>query len=178
MSKEERTTGRDSDRIGLYPGTFDPVTNGHLDIIERAAAIVDHLIIAVAISEGKGPMFSLTERTEMLQNAIDDLVAKRPTTSIEVVPFDKLLVNVAEEVGANLFIKGIRNMTDFEYEYQMIGMNAKLSPDLDTVFLISKAENQSIASRLVKEIATLDGEISHFVPKDVENRLMKKLGRS
>lgn len=178
MSADKDAAGRGRDRVGLYPGTFDPVTNGHLDIIERAAAIVDHLVIAVAISEGKGPMFSLEERTEMLEGAIKAVTKKQPKSSIEVVPFNTLLVNVAEEVGANLFIKGIRNMTDFEYEYQMIGMNAKLSPEIDTVFLISKAENQSIASRLVKEIATLDGEVSHFVPKDVEDRLLKKLNRN
>ena len=160
-------------RVGLYPGTFDPVTNGHLDIIERAAKLVDKLVIGVAINRDKGPLFSLAERVEMVEQETSRF---RDLMEIAVRPFDTLLMKFAEEVGAQVIVRGLRAVSDFEYEFQMVGMNQKLNPDIETVFLMADPTCQAIASRLVKEIARLKGEVTQFVPTDVERRLKAKYG--
>ncbi len=158
-------------RIALYPGTFDPMTNGHLDIIRRAMKLCDKLVIGVAINQGKGPLFSLEERVEMVKNAIGRM---KDTCEVEVVPFEGLLIQFVETVGASVIIRGLRAVSDFEYEFQMVGMNRKLNADIETVFLMADAQNQAIASRLVKEIAKLGGDVSAFVSPSVKARLMNK----
>jgi len=160
-------------RTGLYPGTFDPITNGHIDIIERAAKLVDKLVIGVAINRDKGPLFSLPERVEMVEL---EVARFRQIIDIEVRPFDTLLMKFAEEVGAQVIVRGLRAVSDFEYEFQMVGMNQKLNPDIETVFLMADPTCQAIASRLVKEIARLKGDVSQFVPGEVERRLKAKYG--
>lgn len=160
-------------RIGLYPGTFDPVTNGHLDIIGRAAKLVDKLVIGVAINRDKGPLFSLAERVELVETECARFAGK---IVIEVRPFDTLLMKFAEEVGASVIVRGLRAVSDFEYEFQMVGMNQKLNPNIETVFLMADPTCQAIASRLVKEIARLKGDVSQFVPAEVERRLKSKYG--
>ncbi len=157
--------------IGLYPGTFDPMTNGHLDIVERAAKIVDRLVIGVAINRDKGPLFDLEERVAMVESEIGQF---RRLAEIEVKPFDKLLMHFAEEVGAQVIIRGLRAVSDFEYEFQMVAMNQRLNPDIETVFLMADPRHQAIASRLVKEIARLGGDVSPFVPAGVEALLKEK----
>jgi pantetheine-phosphate adenylyltransferase len=161
-------------RTGLYPGTFDPITNGHLDIMSRAVKMVDHLVIGVAINEAKGPLFTLDERVEMVRHEAA-LVAKDAGIEITVRPFDSLLMHFAEEVGAQMIIRGLRAVSDFEYEFQMVSMNMQLNRDIEMVFLMAGAEHQAIASRLVKEIASLGGDISHFTPPHVAKRLLEKL---
>ena len=158
-------------RTGLYPGTFDPMTLGHLDIIKRAARLCDRLIIAAAVSRSKGPLFSLEERIEMIEEAVGDIDAD---CEIVVQPFDGLLIHFCEEVGARLIIRGLRAVSDFEYEFQMAGMNDRLNPEVETVFLMSDPAYQTIASRLVKEIARLGGDVSQFVTPDVDRRLKRK----
>jgi pantetheine-phosphate adenylyltransferase len=150
-------------RTGLYPGTFDPITNGHIDIISRAARICDRLIIGVAANIGKGPMFSLQERVEMVQAECRGIEA-RTGTSIEVRAFQGLLIAFAHEVGAGMLVRGLRAVTDFDYEFMMAGMNARLDPAVETVFLMASEHHQFISSRFVKEIALLGGDISSFVP--------------
>ena len=150
-------------RIGLYPGTFDPVTNGHIDVIGRAARLVDRLVVGVAINAGKGPLFPLEERVELVR-AETDRIAARTGCEVRVVPFTGLLVGFAREVGAQMIIRGLRAVTDFDYEFQMTGMNHRLDPEIETVFLMASETNQFISSRFVKEIATLGGNISSFVP--------------
>lgn len=150
--------------VGLYPGTFDPLTNGHLDIIQRAVKLVDKLVIGVAINPGKGPVFSLEERVEMVTR---ESAPHIDGSEIEVMPFNGLLMHFAEEVGAAVIIRGLRAVSDFEYEFQMVGMNARLNPDIETVFLMAEARHQAIASKLVKEIAMFGGDISSFVPAQV-----------
>jgi pantetheine-phosphate adenylyltransferase len=153
-------TGR---HVGVYPGTFDPVTNGHLDIIERAARLLDRLVVGVARNTGKGPLFPLEERVELVQ-AETVPIARRAGAVIEVVSFDGLLVDFARAHGARMIIRGLRAVSDFDYEFQMAGMNHRLIPEVETVFLMAGETNQFIASRLVKEIAMLGGDISSFVP--------------
>jgi pantetheine-phosphate adenylyltransferase len=160
-------------RTGLYPGTFDPITNGHLDIISRAAKLVDHLVIGVAINEGKGPLFTLEERVEMVTHEVAP-VAKAQGVTISVQPFDILLMHFAEKVGAQIIIRGLRAVSDFEYEFQMVGMNMQLNRTIETVFLMAGAEHQAIASRLVKEIASLGGDITQFVSPYVATRVREK----
>jgi pantetheine-phosphate adenylyltransferase len=159
-------------RVGLYPGTFDPITNGHLDIIQRAAKLVDHLVIGVAINEAKGPLFALEERVEMVHHEADRL---RGSTTIEVRPFKSLLMQFAEEVGAQIIVRGLRAVSDFEYEFQMVGMNMRLNSQVETVFLMAEPINQAIASKLVKEIASLGGDIAPFTSPYVAERLLKRL---
>jgi pantetheine-phosphate adenylyltransferase len=161
-------------RIGLYPGTFDPITNGHLDIIRRAAKLVDTLIIGVAINRDKGPLFSLEERVAMVERECADIT----DAAILVRPFDTLLMKFAETLGARVIVRGLRAVSDFEYEFQMVGMNQKLNPAIETVFLMADPQCQAIASRLVKEIARLDGDVSAFVPAEVERSLKLKFGKS
>lgn len=163
-------------RIGLYPGTFDPVTNGHLDVIARAARLLDKLVVGVSISTGKGPLFTLDERVELTRAEIAYLDGHNGT-SIEVVPFDGLLVHFARSIGANMIVRGLRAVTDFDYEFQMAGMNYRLAPDIETVFLMASESHQFIASRLVKEVAALGGDISSFVPPLTLSRTLERLRR-
>jgi len=160
-------------RIGLYPGTFDPVTNGHLDIIGRAVKLVDRLVIGVAVNIGKGPLFTLDERVEMVRRETAHLTQ---IAEIEVRPFDSLLMHFAREVGAQMIVRGLRAVADFEYEFQMTAMNQQLDREIETVFLMADPRHQAIASRLVKEIAHLGGDISAFVPPAVAERLRAKFG--
>lgn len=152
------------ERIGLYPGTFDPVTNGHLDVIGRAARILDKLVVGVAINIGKSPLFPLEERVELVR-AETDVIAARTGTIIEVQPFEGLLVGFAQQLGASMIIRGLRAVTDFDYEFQMAGMNRRLDHEIEAVFLMASETNQFISSRFVKEIARLGGDVSSFVPK-------------
>ena len=160
-------------RIGLYPGAFDPVTNGHLDIIRRACKLVDKLVIGVATNEAKTPLFTLAERVEMLELECKGLGG---ATEIVVRPFDTLLMKYAESVGASLILRGLRAVSDFEYEFQMVGMNQKLNPEIETVFLMADPAHQAIASRLVKEISKYGGKVDAFVPAEVARRLALKHG--
>ncbi|HCQ67524.1 MAG TPA: pantetheine-phosphate adenylyltransferase [Rhodobacteraceae bacterium] len=162
-------------RIGLYPGTFDPITLGHLDIIERACLLVDRLVIGVAINRSKGPLFDLEERVGMVTAETAALTA-RTGCEIVVHPFENLLINCAHEVGASIIVRGLRAVADFEYEYQMVGMNRALDSSIETVFLMAEARYQPIASKLVKEIARLGGDVSKFVTPDVKARLEGKYG--
>jgi len=164
-----------ADRTGVYPGTFDPVTNGHMDIISRAARVVDALIVGVAINAGKGPLFSLDERVEMVAEEIK-LAANTKNCRVEVRSFEGLLTNFAASCGASLIIRGLRAVTDFEYEFQMTGMNTKLNSEIETVFLMASEGEQFISSRLVKEIGSLDGDISHFVSPRVRKRMLLRFG--
>ena len=164
-------------RIGLYPGTFDPITLGHIDIIRRASLLVDRLVIGVAINRDKAPLFNLEERVEMLEKDSADL-SEQTGTEIIVHPFENLLINCAHDVGAQVIVRGLRAVADFEYEFQMVGMNRSLDNSIETVFLMAEAKHQAIASKLVKEIARLDGDISKFVTPHVANRLLKKLNMS
>lgn len=160
-------------RIGLYPGTFDPVTLGHLDIIQRAMVLVDRLVIGVAINRDKGPLFSLEERVAMLESECAAII-KRTGGEIVVHPFDNLLIDCARDVGAQVIIRGLRAVTDFEYEFQMVGMNRALDASVETVFLMADAQRQAIASKLVKEIARLGGDVSKFVTPAVQSALDKQ----
>ncbi|MBB5514832.1 pantetheine-phosphate adenylyltransferase [Rubricella aquisinus] len=161
-------------RTGLYPGTFDPVTLGHLDVIRRATALVDRLVIGVAINRDKGPLFTLEERVEMIAEETAD-IARDSGVEILVHPFENLLIQCAHDVGAQMIIRGLRAVSDFEYEFQMVGMNRAMNDDVETVFLMADAHHQAIASRLVKEIARLGGDISNFVPPRVEQALKARL---
>ncbi len=162
------------ERVGLYPGTFDPVTNGHLDVISRAARLLDRLVIGVAINIGKGPLFPLEERVELVR-AEADTIATRTGCRIEVQPFQGLLIGFAHEVGAQMIVRGLRAVTDFDYEFQMTGMNRRLDPKVETVFLMASETNQFISSRFVKEIARLGGDISSFVPKLTLERTLSRV---
>ena len=162
-------------RVGLYPGTFDPITLGHIDIIRRASALVDRLVIGVAINRDKGPLFSLEERVAMIEAECAKLTAQTGTEII-VHPFENLLITCASEVGATMIIRGLRAVADFEYEYQMVGMNRVLDNSIETVFLMAEAKHQAIASKLVKEIARLDGDVSKFVTPLVNDKLKARLG--
>ncbi len=161
-------------RIGLYPGTFDPVTLGHTDIITRAMALVDRLVIGVAINRDKGPMFTLEERVAMV-GAECALIAAKTGGEIVVHPFENLLIDCARDVGASVIIRGLRAVADFEYEFQMVGMNRALDASIETAFLMADARRSAIASKLVKEIARLGGDVSKFVPPAVVGALAAKL---
>ena len=157
---------------GLYPGTFDPVTLGHLDIIKRAVKLVDHLVIGVATNSSKLPLFTLDERVAMVRSEAETLAAGHAT--IEVVPFGSLLVKFAAQVGASIIIRGLRAVSDFEYEFQMVAMNQRLNTEIETVFLMADPRHQAISSRLVKEIAMLGGDITPFTPPAVAQALVKR----
>ena len=159
-------------RVGLYPGTFDPVTNGHLDIIGRAVKLVDKLVIGVAINRDKGPLFSLEDRVSILQAETANLSGE---AEIVVLPFESLTMQFAEAIGANVIIRGLRAVADFEYEFQMTAMNQQLNREIETVFLMADPRHQAIASKLVKEIARLGGDISGFVTPAVAERLNAKV---
>lgn len=158
------------ERVGLYPGTFDPVTRGHVDIIERASRMMDRLIVGVSVREGKSPLFDLGERMSLLKASIAHL------DTVEVRPFEGLLVDYAQSVGAQLVVRGLRAITDFEYEFQMALMNRSLAPDLETVFLMTHHEWIYLSSSLVKEIARHGGDVERFLPEPVATRLASKLG--
>jgi pantetheine-phosphate adenylyltransferase len=168
-------------RVGLYPGTFDPLTNGHLDIIARAAPLFDRLVVGVATNVGKGPLFPLAERVALLTGEVE-AIARRNGTAIEVQSFDSLLVDFARTVGARAIVRGLRAVSDFDYEFQMAGMNNRLAPEIETVFLMASERHQFISSRLVKEVALLGGDVASFVPERtlerVLVRLKNQLGRS
>ena len=157
-------------RIGLYPGTFDPITLGHVDIIQRAATLVDRLVIGVAINRDKGPLFSLEERVAMV-HAECDAIGQASGVEIVVHPFENLLIDCARDVGASVIVRGLRAVADFEYEFQMVGMNRALDASVETVFLMADARRQAIASKLVKEIARLGGDVSKFVTPAVNGAL-------
>lgn len=163
-------------RIGFYPGTFDPVTLGHIDIIQRALVLVDRLVIGVAINRDKSPLFPLEERVAMLE-AECAAIAARTGGQIVVHPFENLLIDCARELGANVIIRGLRAVADFEYEFQMVGMNRAMDSSIETVFLMADARRQAIASKLVKEIARLGGDVSKFVPPAIEVALRARYGR-
>jgi len=156
----------------LYPGTFDPVTLGHLDIIKRAVKLVDHLVIGVAINASKNPIFTLEERVAMVKAEAEKLAAGRAT--IEVRPFDTLLVKFAAQVGASMIVRGLRAVSDFEYEFQMVAMNQRLNTEIETVFLMADPRHQAISSKLVKEIAVLGGDISPFTTPAVAQALITR----
>jgi len=160
-------------RIGVYPGTFDPITNGHLDIIQRAARMLDKLVIGVAVNAGKGPLFKIDERIEQVRTEVADM---NNGGIIEVQRLDNLLVNFAADYGASVIIRGLRAVSDFDYEFQMASMNAKLSPDVETVCLMASDRHQFIASRLVKEIAILGGDVSQFVSPRIAKQLRERCG--
>lgn len=161
------------ERIGLYPGTFDPITLGHIDIMQRATKLVDRLIIGVAINEAKRPLFSLEERVAIVEREAGRM-DNPGGAQIEVRSFDKLLIHFAQEVGAGVLVRGLRAVSDFEYEFQMTAMNEQLSPEIETVFLMADVRHQAVASRLVKEIASFGGDISAFVSPAVERDLKEK----
>ncbi len=163
----------DKSLVAVYPGTFDPLTLGHLDIIRRAARVADRLVVAVATNPGKSPMFGIDERVEMTRADAGDLEVDG--TVIEVRAFGNLLVHFAEEVGARLIIRGLRAVSDFEYEFQMACMNARLNPDVETVFLTASERQQFISSQLVKEIARLGGDVGSFVSTRVATRIARQL---
>ncbi len=157
-------------RVGLYPGTFDPITVGHTDIITRASSLVDKLVIGVAINNDKNPLFSLDERVSLIEDE-----CKNIGDNILVHPFKNLLIQCARDVGASLIIRGLRAVSDFEYEFQLAGMNRKLDKNIETVFLMSDVDKQVISSKFVKEIARLNGKIDNFVTKSVQRALKSKI---
>ena len=161
-------------RIGLYPGTFDPITLGHIDIIRRGCALVDRLVIGVAINRDKGPLFDLNERVAMIEAEARRLNVETGT-EIVVYPFENLLIDCARDVGAGIILRGLRAVADFEYEYQMVGMNRQLDSSIETVFLMAEAQHQAIASKLVKEICRLGGNVSKFVTPEIEAALKDRL---
>ncbi len=161
--------------IGVYPGTFDPVTLGHLDIIERAMKVVDHLVIAVADSPDKGPLFNIKKRVELMKTDVANN-RKLKGKSIEVVAFEELLMDFVQRVNGRVIVRGLRAVSDFEYEFQMAGMNSYLNDDIETMFLMAQDKHQFISSRFVKEIGRLGGDITHFVTPNVAKEMKKKFG--
>ena len=160
-------------RIGLYPGTFDPITLGHIDIIKRASMLVDRLVIGVAINRDKSPLFNLDERVKMIEAECSSL-SKKTGTEIIAYPFENLLIDCANDVNASVIFRGLRAVADFEYEFQMVGMNRALNDSIETVFLMAEAKHQAIASKLVKEIVRLGGDVSKFVTPTVNKQLLEK----
>ena len=161
-------------RIGIYPGTFDPITNGHLDIIQRATKVMDRLIIAIAFNSSKSPLFNPKERETQVAREIADL--DTGTCEVQVLRFDYLLMHFVQEQGAGFIIRGIRAVSDFEYEFQLASMNAAMDTSIETLFLTASEGNQFIASSLVKEIARLSGDVSSFVPPRIETDLKERFG--
>jgi len=153
----------------IYPGTFDPVTNGHLDLIHRASRLFHHVIVAVAASQGKRPMFSLAERVSMIKSVTTEL------DNIQVIGFDTLLVDCAKTYQAKVIIRGLRAVSDFEYEFQLASMNRRLSPDIETVFLTPAEQYEFISSSMIREIAQFHGDVSGFVPASVQQQLIDKI---
>ena len=162
-----------SERVGVYPGTFDPVTSGHMEVVRRSLRLVDKLVIGPATNIGKGPLFSLQERIDIIKDDIEDFSAV-DKARIQIAPFDGLLIHFAREAGASVIIRGLRAVSDFEYEIQMANMNARMEPNIETIFLMASDRHQFIASSLVKDIARLGGDTSQFVSKKVFQRLKDK----
>jgi pantetheine-phosphate adenylyltransferase len=162
-------------RVGLYPGTFDPVHNGHVDIMGRAVKFLDKLVLGVAINTGKGPMFSLDERVAIAEEAVKPL---REKAEIVIRPYEGLTMRFAREVGAQVVVRGLRAVADFEFEFQITAMNQQLDREIETVFLMADPRHQALNSRLIKEIAVLGGDVSKFVAEGVRARLMEKAGRT
>lgn len=163
-------------RIGLYPGTFDPIHNGHLDVIARAARLLDKLVVGVAVNPGKGPMFTLEERVKLVEAEIAEM-STRNGMLVEVLPFNGLLIHFARKMGANVIVRGLRAVSDFDYEFQMAGMNYRMDPEIETVFLMASERHQFIASKLVKEVALLGGDFSSFVPPLTMSRVAERIRR-
>jgi len=157
-------------KVAIYPGTFDPITKGHIDIIIRSIKFVDKLIVAVSNNNKKNTLFKINERVEMVKEVLQD----EKISNVEVDSFDGLLMTYASKKNANIIIRGLRAVSDFEYEFQMTGMNYKLNPTIETIFLMSSDKYQLISSKLIKEINSLNGDISQFVPKAVEKKIIKK----
>lgn len=161
--------------VGVYPGTFDPITLGHMDIISRATKVVDKLVIAVASNAGKGPLFSAEERVAMVAGELSELETNG--AEVEVRAFDNLLMHFAEEVGARVILRGLRAVSDFEYEFQMACMNTRMNPSVETIFLTASERQQFISSRFVKEIGFLGGDVSSFVSPRVKDNMAKRFAR-
>jgi pantetheine-phosphate adenylyltransferase len=170
MSKQVARSNR---RIGLYPGTFDPITLGHLDIIQRAAKVVDHFVIGVAKNIGKGPLFDTRARVKMVEHE----VTERHLTNVTVEPFDHLLMHFAVDIGASVIIRGLRAASDFEYEIQMAAMNYRMNPAIETIFLTATEGTQFVSSRFVKEIARLGGNVEPFVTPHIVKQLTRRLSQ-
>ena len=166
-----------SERTGVYPGTFDPVTSGHMEVIRRSLKLVDRLVIGLATGIGKGPLFSLDERIDIIKDDIAEF-SQADRDRIKIVPFDGLLIHFVRDVGASVIIRGLRAVSDFEYEIQMANMNARMEPNIETIFLMASDRHQFISSSLVKDIARLGGDTSQFVSKKVFERLKAKFKRS
>lgn len=163
-------------RVGFYPGTFDPVTFGHLDVIERAARLVDRLVIGVAVNAGKSPLLSIEERVASIEEAVPPL-AERSDCEILVMPFNELLVDAVRRSGATMIVRGLRLLVDFDYEAQMLGANRRLAPEIETIFLMASERTQFISSRMVREIAHYGGDIREFTPPGAAARVTARLGR-
>jgi len=165
------------ERTGVYPGTFDPITSGHTEVVRRSLRLVDKLVIGPFINIGKSPLFSLEERIEIIKEDIAEF-PEADRARIKVVPYESLLIHFAREVGASIVIRGLRAVSDFEYEIQMANMNARMEPNLETIFLMASDRHQFIASSLVKDIARLGGDTSQFVSKKVFERLKRKFAKA
>lgn len=152
----------------IYPGTFDPITNGHLDLIHRASRLYEKVIVAVAESRGKQPLFALEERVALIEGVVDEF------PNVQVIGFNNLLVECAKQYGASVILRGLRAVSDFEYEFQMAGMNRRLAPDIETVFLTPAEQYEFISSSMIREIARLNGDVSSFVSDSVKDRLINK----
>jgi len=166
-----------SERTGVYPGTFDPITSGHTEVVRRSLRLVDRLVIGPFINIGKGPLFSLEERIDIIKEDLEEF-PQADKDRIKVLPYEGLLIHFARELGASVIIRGLRAVSDFEYEIQMANMNARMAPDIETIFLMASDRHQFIASSLVKDIARLGGDTSQFVSRKVFERLQAKFARS
>ena len=164
-------------RTALYPGSFDPLTNGHIDIMRRTLSMCDTLIVGIAINKQKKPFFSLEERMRLIKDTVKENknFSKENKCNILVKSFDNLLIDFAKKNKVSIIVRGLRAVSDFDYEFQMAGMNSRLSSEIETVFLMASETNQFIASRFVKEVASLNGDISSFVPKNVLEAIKKKI---
>ena len=166
------TASHETVRVGVYPGTFDPITLGHMDIIRRGAKLVDRLVVGVTTNASKSPMFTIEERMAMVRREVEGVAGQ-----IHVVAFDSLLMDFAEREGAKVIVRGLRAVADFEYEYQMAGMNQQINPRVETVFLMADVALQPIASKLVKVISLFGGDIAKFVPPAVSEEVIARVNQ-